>query len=404
MHAPASTTPATTPAPLANPQDPPKHRPPRIRKKKPAWIAEPQGWAVRGAMTVPMAMGLTSALRAAKAVGRAIPHIPSIGPKYMGRAVKNISDAFPDWPQEKVQQYAVYSLEHLCQFGVEVMYSPRLITQEGFTRHLVFNDIDPAVREMLSERPVILITGHVGNWELIGYAISMLGFPMHAVYRPLDLAPLDAWMLDTRQRRGLTLVSKFGAVKALPPVMKAGFPVGLVADQSGGDRGLFTPFFGRLTSTYKSIGILAMQTGATLLCGMARRMRQGEPLPHGPWIETPSGGRQFRSTADSPSLRYSVEMVDKFGPEDWNKQPDPLYYLTARYRRAIEMMVRAAPEQYFWMHRIWRSRPAHERLGKPFPQMLKDKLASLPWMTSADVEAVIERSRQDAMAVRPLLA
>jgi KDO2-lipid IV(A) lauroyltransferase len=357
--------------------------------------------AARAAMSVPLVVGLSSALRTARAVGRAMPGIPRIGPKYMGRAVKNLSDAFPDWPQEKVRQYAVHSLEHLCQLGVEVMYAPRLITQEGFTRHLVLTDIKAGVRELLSDKPVILITGHVGNWELIGYAISMVGFPMHAVYRPLDLAPLDEWMRGTRERRGLTLVSKFGAVKALPPVLKAGFPVGLVADQSGGDRGLFTPFFGRLTSTYKSVGILAMQTGATLVCGMARRLRRGEPTPPGPWMETPSGGLHFGPSPEAASLRYSVELVDIFGPDDWSKQPDPLYYLTARYRRAIETMVRMAPEQYFWMHRIWRSRPAHERLGKPFPAMLKDKLASLPWMTGADVEAVVERSRKDALEARP---
>jgi KDO2-lipid IV(A) lauroyltransferase len=379
---------------------PPKHPPPRKRKKAPIWIAWPQGIAARTAMTLPLVMGLSSALRAARAVGRAIPHMPKIGPKYMGRAVKNLTDAFPQWPQERIEQCAAQSLEHLCQIGVEVMYAPRLISHESFMRHLIFTDVSPGVRELLASRPVILITGHVGNWELIGSAISMVGFPVHAVYRPFDLQLLDEWMVTTRQRRGLTLVSKFGAVKALPPMLKAGFPAGLVADQSGGDRGLFTPFFGRLTSTYKSIGILAQQTGATLVCGMARRMRHGEPTPAGPWMDTPTGGRPLQKDSNFPSLRYSVELVDMFGPEDWSKQPDPLYYLTARYRRAIEMMVRRAPEQYFWMHRIWRSRPAHERLGKPFPQMLKDKLASLPWMTSDDVEAVIERSRRDALDVQ----
>jgi KDO2-lipid IV(A) lauroyltransferase len=350
-------------------------------------------------MSLPLVLGLSPALRTARAVGRLIPSMPKIGPKYMGRATKNLTDAFPEWPQEKVRQYAVHSLEHLCQLGVEVTFVPRLITQEGFTRHLIFTEVSRGLREILSTRPVIMITGHVGNWELVGYAISMLGFPMHAVYRPLDLQMLDDWMVSTRERRGLTLVSKFGAVKALPPVVQAGFPVGFVADQSGGDRGVFTPFFGRLTSTYKAIGILAMQMGASIVCGMARRLRQGEPTPKGPWMDTPAQGQQFRSTPESPSLRYSMELVDIFGPDDWNAQPDPLFYLTARYRRAIEMMVRAAPEQYFWMHRVWRSRAAHERLGKPFPPMLKEKLSNLPWMTSADVDAVIERSRRDAMDV-----
>jgi KDO2-lipid IV(A) lauroyltransferase len=376
---------------------PPKHRPPRIRKKKPLWLQVPQSIAIRSAMSAPLIVGLPAAMRAARSIGSIVPRIM---PKHFTRATVNLKEAFPTWSDEKIRHYALSSYQHLCQLGVEIAFAPRLITQEGFTRHLAFGDVTPAVRTLLTEKPVILITGHVGNWELIGYAISMIGFPMHAVYRPLDLAPMDDWLRSTRERRGLTLVSKFGAVKALPPVLKSGYPIGLVADQSGGDRGLFTPFFGRLTSSYKMIGILAMQTGATLVCGMARRLRPNEPPPTGSWIETPSKGRQLTCDLQIPSLRYSVELVDTFGPEDWSKQPDPLYYLTARYRRAIETMVRSAPEQYFWMHRIWRSRPAHERHGKPFPPMLKEKLASLPWMTPDAVEAVIERSHRDAADIQ----
>jgi hypothetical protein len=48
------------------------------------------------------------------------------------------------------------------------------------------------------------------------------------------------------------------------------------------------------------------------------------------------------------------------------------------------------------MHRIWRSRPAHERLGKPFPNALREKMSQLPWMTDADVAAVVDRSERDA--------
>jgi KDO2-lipid IV(A) lauroyltransferase len=94
-------------------------------------------------------------------------------------------------------------------------------------------------------------------------------------------------------------------------------------------------------------------------------------------------------------MRYAVETTDVFGPEDWATHPDPLFYLTARYRRAIETMVRRAPEQYLWMHRLWRSRPPHERQGKPLPDSMRRKLELLPWMTSADVERVVDRSARD---------
>ena len=88
--------------------------------------------------------------------------------------------------------------------------------------------------------------------------------------------------------------------------------------------------------------------------------------------------------------------MDIIRPEDWANQPDPLFYVTARYRRAIETMVRRAPEQYLWMHRIWKSRPRHERDGKPVPRALAEKIRSLPWLSENEADAIIERSNREA--------
>jgi KDO2-lipid IV(A) lauroyltransferase len=346
-------------------------------------------------MTTPMHMaGYARAARWARGFARVYPRI---SPTRFSRAVHNLRDAYPAWSDDEVHRHALHSYEHLFQLAAEFVFIPRLMAHESCMKHLSFTDTSPAVRALLSDRPVILLSGHVGNWELIGYAMSMLGFPMHAIYRPIDLRPLDDWVYAVRKRRGLTLVSKFGAMRVMPGCLEKRQPIGLVADQSGGDRGVFTPFFGRLTSTYKSIGLLAMQSRATIVCGYARRLRGDEAPSPGAWQKSLMEPVELaRFTLRDHDLRMSVEVMDCFGPEDWEGQPDPLYYLTARYRRAIEMMVRRAPDQYFWMHRVWRSRPAHERLGKPFPDALKEKLRSLPWMTDADVDAIIDRSARDA--------
>ena len=89
------------------------------------------------------------------------------------------------------------------------------------------------------------------------------------------------------------------------------------------------------------------------------------------------------------------DIHDVIRPEDWKDQPDPLFYITARYRRSIEMMVRTAPEQYFWMHRVWKSRPKHERLRRDFPESLRRKLLDLPWMDEAEVERIEAQSMRD---------
>lgn len=353
-----------------------------------------QAAAIRTAISLPLAMGVESSTAAARDIGQWFA-TSRINRKRFPRALGNLREAFPDAPEEELRATAIASYQHLFQLGVEVCFAPRLITEEGWARHLHLDNVEAGLKPLLTNDPCILISGHCGNWELIGYSIAMLGFPMWAVYRPLDLRPLDAWLRQTRQRRGLTLVSKFGAMRTLPAALSRKIAVGLVADQSGGDRGLFVPFFGRLTSTYKSIGLLALQTRAKLVCGMARRMRPdevGSLSDAGGGAGATAGGTRLSGPS---SMRYRIEVSDVFGPEDWESQPDPLFYITARYRRAIEGMIRSAPEQYLWMHRIWRSRPGHERHQKPFPPHLLEKLRSLPWMTEDEVQRVVERSARD---------
>jgi KDO2-lipid IV(A) lauroyltransferase len=327
--------------------------------------------AIRGAIAGMSVCPVDRTLDAAAAAARVY---ASMNKRRMARAMSNLAVAFPAWEEERLRDTAIASHEHLFRFGVELAYSSRLLTEDGWPDHLELGDLGPAIRGLISGRPCILITGHCGNWELLGYALALMGFPVHALYRPLDLPPLDRWVHQTRARRGLTLVDKFGALRQLPRLVQSGAPVAFVADQNAGDRGLFVPFFNRLASTYKSIGLLALQFDAAIVCGFARRLPGNKP------------GR----------LGYRIELTDAFGPEDWQGQPDPLFYLTARYRRAIEAAVRRAPEQYLWMHRIWRSRPRHERSQKPFPEHLADKLRSLPWMTEDDLERIKEHSAGDA--------
>lgn len=318
------------------------------------------------------------------------------------RAYDNIRWCFPGWERDAVHEFAVESYRHLFCLAAEVALTPRLINEDGFPSHVAFGRLGRALGALASGRPCILITGHCGNWELLGMTLSMLGFPVHALYRPLDLAPLDAWLHRTRSRRGLILVDKFGAARVLPDLLSRGKPIGFIADQNAGDRGLFVPFFNRLASAYKTIGLLAIRFGATVICGQAQRL-SGVAGFEGPgWDERVAERRGLRSheERESQSFRYCVDVPDCFGPEDWEGQPDPLFYITARYRRAIEQMVRRAPEQYLWMHRYWKSRPQHERRGQPFPAQLREKIASLPWMDSDDVEQVVEQSARDAAALR----
>jgi len=369
-------------------------------KNVPPILSGPLYVAIRGAIALAGAGDLGGAVRLAESAGRGFA-LARFNRTRLERGVENLAVAFPDWPLERRRAYAVRAYQHLFTLGVEMAFTPRLLTDDTWSEHIRIGNLGQAVRRLLGDRPCVLVTGHCGNWELLGFTLSMLGFPVHALYRPLDLAALDRWARQTRALRGLIMVDKFGAMRALPQIMARGHPVGFVADQNGGDRGLFVPFFNRLASSYKSVAIAAQAHRAPILCGQARRLvwdRDGAAEAAGPAEAGVPREMGFSRWSGEP-FRYRIDVIDVIPPEDWEGQPDPLFYITARYRRAIEAMVRLSPEQNLWMHRFWKSRPRHERLGRPFPAALREKIRQLPWISAEDLERIEEWSRRDALAL-----
>jgi KDO2-lipid IV(A) lauroyltransferase len=186
---------------------------------------------------------------------------------------------------------------------------------------------------------------------------------MVVLARPIDNPLINDWLLGIREAQGTRVITKWGATPIIQSALRNSGRVGFIADQNAGEQGLFVPFFGRLASNYKSIGLLAMRYNVPIVVGHAIR--------------------------DGCQFQYDVAMVDMIRPDDWADQPDPLFYITARYNRAMEQSIRAAPEQYLWLHRRWKSRPKHEREGEPMPHKLIEKLERLPWMTPQELKRVI---------------
>ncbi len=320
--------------------------------------------ALRGAAGLIQCFDVEQNLHTAAAIGSIF---AGFNKKRRKRAERNIALSFPDWSPERVADTAERSMQHMFQlFMVDSLVMPRLITPATWPSYIRLGDLQPVLDRLVRGTPLILVTAHCGNWEFLGYALSVMGFPMAALARPLDNPLINRWLLDLRQARGLKIITKWGASSALQDILGRGGRVGFIADQNAGDQGLFVPFFGRLASSYKSIGLLAMRYRVPLVAGHARRL----------------DGR----------MEYEINCPDIIMPEDWESQDDPLFYITARYNRAIEQMVRAAPEQYLWLHRRWKSRPRHERQGKPVPRRLRAKLQALPWMTSDELDRIITLS------------
>ena len=180
-------------------------------------------------------------------------------------------------------------------------------------------------------RGIFFLTGHFGNWELLAATHGLAGFGLSVVVRPLDNPYLDAVIARARERSGLRAISKRDAVPGVRAALGRGECIGILLDQDAGRHGVFVPFLGHPASTSRALAILALKTRAPVVPAFIHRL--------------PDGGHEL-------VLEPEIPLVIT-GDLDHD-----IVVNTARFTEAIERQVRAHPEQWFWVHRRWKSRPA----------------------------------------------
>jgi KDO2-lipid IV(A) lauroyltransferase len=271
-------------------------------------------------------------LRTAKLLGSALYRFDR---KHRERALVNLKRSFPGMSERHRKRLAERSMQELFMLFVEVLFTTRLIRIDTWPRYVTLHNFEP-VLELLVKRNqgLLLLTAHYGNFEILGYLLATLGFPTASVARPLDNPYVSGWLFGVREKMGQRVIVKKGATEDVVEEMERHGAVGFVADQNAGAKGMFVDFFGRKASTYKSIGLVAMQYNVPLVVGYARRV--------------------------DDRFKFVVGVQDVIYPQDWKDQPDPLRYVTQRYTKAIEDFIRIDPGQYWWVHRRWKTRPKGE--------------------------------------------
>ncbi len=296
------------------------------------WIDRAQYVGLRLVSTAMHCFPVNANLHTAKLIGTALYYIDR---KHQRRALANLARSFPDMPEPERRALAKRSMQQLFMLFVEVLFTTRLVRIDTWADYVELTDFrDVLALLMRKEGGLIMLTGHYGNWEILGYTLATLGFDTTSIARPLDNRLVNDWLLGTRERNGQRIIDKKGATPIVTGVLDAHGAIGIIADQNAGTKGIFVDFFGRKAATYKSIGLLAMQYRIPVVIGYARRVQN-----------------QFK---------FKVGAQDIIYPADWDAQADPLRYITQRYTKAIEDFIRADPGQYLWVHRRWKTRPKGE--------------------------------------------
>jgi len=256
--------------------------------------------------------------------------------RHRERAAEHVRQCFPEWDEPRVQRTVQGSFRNLVYLAIEVLLTTRLITRGRWRRHIELADMREVFRLLMARRGgMLLITGHFGGWEVSGYTVATLGFKAYALARPLDNPYLNEYLLGVRQRNGLTILDKGGAMSQMNDLLGRDREiVGFIADQDAGKRGVFVDFFGRAASSYRAPALTAMRYNVPVVVGYGRRIGEG-----------------YR-------FRLGVERV--IHPHEWADQDDPVRWITQEYTAALERVVRMDPQQDLWIYRRWKTRPKDE--------------------------------------------
>jgi KDO2-lipid IV(A) lauroyltransferase len=248
-------------------------------------------------------------------------------PRYRKYTERHLAQVFTDRDTAWVRRTARQVFVHLGKSLMEIL----LMKPERIPKIVEFHGADRLEEALSLGRGAVLVTGHIGNWELLGATIAMR-FQLSTVAAPLKADAVNDLLLGLRSRAGFRIIlrGRPGASKELIRVFKKNRILGILIDQDTDVEGAFVDFFGRPAWTPTAAVQMAIRFDAPVLYGYIRRGQDGR---HTVFIEGPIA--LVRTGDDAKDIVNNTALLTK----------------------KIEDSVRQQPDQWVWMHRRWRRQP-----------------------------------------------
>lgn len=186
----------------------------------------------------------------------------------------------------------------------------------------------------------ILITGHIGNWELMAAVLSVRGYPLHVIAAPLYDPRIDEWIVRLRARFDIETISRGSpsSSKKILGVLRKKEILGLLIDQDTQANGVFVNFFNKKAYTPGGAAQLALKSGATTLMCFVTRL---------------------------PNNRHRINIEKPMTLTQTDDHQKDVEVNTARFTSRIEEHIKQYPDQWVWMHRRWKTKP-EDRTDRTF--------------------------------------
>ncbi len=251
-----------------------------------------------------------------------------------GVILANLARAFPEKTEAERRHLGLRACQHLVRLLFEFVRIPKYqkLGYPGF----VLRGKEHLDAALAKGKGVLALSGHLGSFELAVAAGAPLTCPNHLLVKRFP-GQVDRFVTEIRSGAGLGVIPADGALRGIFQALKRNQVVVFVLDQNATRKlGVFVDFFGEPACTMTGLASLAQRTGAAV-------------IPAIPW-RAPDGTHVLELHPEVP-----------FEP-----QADPeatLLHMTQRYTQIIEAAIRAHPEQWFWTHKRWRTRPISEKVA-----------------------------------------
>ncbi len=202
----------------------------------------------------------------------------------------------------------------------------RRINRNNLENFITIEGMENLQRSFVAKKGVIALTAHLGNWELGGVTLAILGYPVNAVALSHEEVPVNRLFVQQRTSKGVKVIPFGMAAKRCYQALRRNEMVALLGDWDIKSQGVKVPFFGKMTTLPRGPAILSLKTGAAILPGFTIRQKDN----------------CFKLFLEKPIF-----------PESTGHKEEDVERLSNQVNKILESYIRRYPEQWFLFHKVW---------------------------------------------------
>ncbi len=246
------------------------------------------------------------------------------------KTIRHLTWAFGDEKSpEEIERLARQVFLNLSTAAADAIRLPVLI-REGINNFILAQGIEYLQKSLADGKGAIWLTGHFGNWELLGAYLAQNGLPLKVIGRTAYDPRLDKMIVDGRNQAGYSNIARGKGTREIIRALRAGYAIGMLIDQDTNVEGVFVDFFGRPAHTATGPVVLSQKFGAPIASVFMRLC---------------------------PDLTYQIECGEVLVLQNTGNAEADLIANTQKCSDVYERMIRRYPDQWVWMHERWKKQP-----------------------------------------------